>query len=147
MAVTDIMRAPLMPSRAGIAVAAAIVCTTALVGCSNSSGGSSSSSSATPPSFSSPSPSASSSPVGKVLITIKDFAFNPARLTVAPGTLITVVNEDAATHNVTATSGKAFGTGDVVSGRTVTFTAPDKAGTYPYVCTLHPYMKGSLTVR
>ncbi|MFF3124549.1 cupredoxin domain-containing protein [Streptomyces sp. NPDC057908] len=141
------MRALLLPGRAGITVAAAIVCTTALAGCSNSGGGRSSSSSATPPAPASPAPPRSSSPVGKALITIKDFAFKPARLTVAPGTLITVVNEDAAPHTVTATGGKAFDTGDVAAGQTVTFTAPAEAGTYAYICTIHPYMKGSLTVR
>ncbi|MFI6725968.1 cupredoxin domain-containing protein [Streptomyces atratus] len=141
------MRALLLPGRAGITVAAAIVCTTALVGCSNSGGGSSSSSSVTPPTSSSPTPPPSPSPAGKALITIKDFAFKPARLTVAPGTPVTVVNEDAARHTVTATGSKAFDTGDVAAGQTVTFTAPAKAGTYPYICTIHPYMKGSLTVR
>ncbi|MFH8475825.1 cupredoxin domain-containing protein [Streptomyces sp. NPDC018000] len=138
------MCAPILPGRAGITVAAAVVCTTALVGCSNS-GGSSTPSSATPPASASPSPT--SSPAGKVLITIKDFAFEPARLTVAPGTLITVVNKDAATHTVTATGSKAFDTGNVASGRTVSFTAPTKPGTYSFICTIHPYMKGSLIVR
>ncbi|WP_405689747.1 cupredoxin domain-containing protein [Streptomyces sp. NBC_00057] len=68
-------------------------------------------------------------------------------MTVAPGTLITVANEDAAPHTMTATGSKAFDTGDVAAGQAVTFTAPAKAGTYPYICTIHPYMKGSLTVR
>ncbi|MEU6018005.1 cupredoxin domain-containing protein [Streptomyces sp. NPDC047515] len=124
------MHTPLTPGRARVAVAAAILCATALTGCSNSGGGSSSPSSAAPSAAPSAVASRSASPVGKVLITIKDFAFEPARLTVAPGTLITVVNEDAATHTVTATGSATFGTGDVAPGRTVTFTAPAKAGTY-----------------
>jgi len=82
-----------------------------------------------------------------VLITIKDFTFEPARPAVAPGTPITVVNKDPETHTLTATGGKAFDTGKVASGQTVTFTAPDKAGSYPFICTFHPYMKGTLTVR
>ncbi|MET9660481.1 cupredoxin domain-containing protein [Streptomyces sp. NPDC006510] len=129
------------------AAAVAIVCAAALVGCSNSGGGSSPSPSATPPQSLSPAPSVSSSAVGKALITIKDFTFEPAHPTVAPGTLITVVNKDAETHTLTATGAKAFDTGKVAPGRTVTFTAPDKAGSYPFICTIHPYMKGSLTVR
>ncbi|MER5847595.1 hypothetical protein ABT126_11150 [Streptomyces sp. NPDC002012] len=63
-------------------------------------------------------------------------------MTVAPGTLITVVNEDAAPHTVTATGGKAFDTGDVAEGQTVTFTAPAEAGTYAYICTIHPLHEG-----
>lgn len=36
---------------------------------------------------------------------------------------------------------------DRQQGQTVTFTAPAKAGTYPCICTTHPCMNGSLTVR
>ncbi|MYZ34389.1 hypothetical protein GT002_04525 [Streptomyces sp. SID4917] len=76
-----------------------------------------------------------------------NFAFMPAALTVAPGARITVTNKDDTAHTVTATAGKAFDTGTVDAGRTVTFTAPAKAGVYPYICTIHPFMKGTLTVR
>ncbi|MFD7495423.1 cupredoxin domain-containing protein [Streptomyces sp. NPDC059832] len=134
-------------ARTAAAVIVAGLFAAAAGGCSNSGGGSSPSSSATPPSSVSPAPSVSSSPVGKVVITIKDFAFEPARPTVAPGTLITVVNKDSTAHTLTATGNKAFDTGNVAPGQTVTFTAPDKAGSYPFICTIHPYMKGSLTVR
>ncbi|MFJ9682073.1 cupredoxin domain-containing protein [Streptomyces sp. NPDC101194] len=140
------MHTPLTHGRVRVVVAATIICATPLTGCSNG-GGSSTPSSAAPSVARSAAPPRSASPVGKVLITIKDFTFEPALLTVAPGALITVVNEDAAPHNVTATGSAAFGTGDVAPGRTVTFTAPAKAGTYPYICTIHPYMKGSLVVR
>ncbi|MER7728331.1 cupredoxin domain-containing protein [Streptomyces sp. NPDC096323] len=79
--------------------------------------------------------------------TIKDFAFHPAAPTVAPGTRVTVINKDGATHTVTATGNKAFDTGEVKSGQTVTFRAPARPGSYPYICTIHPTMHGSLTVR
>ncbi|MFJ2270865.1 cupredoxin domain-containing protein [Streptomyces sp. NPDC087849] len=46
-----------------------------------------------------------------------------------------------------ATNGKTFDTGNTAPGKTAAFTAPAKPGTYPYICTIHPYMKGSLTVR
>ncbi|WP_406448047.1 cupredoxin domain-containing protein [Streptomyces sp. NBC_00876] len=128
----------LLPARARVAVAVSAVCVAALTGCSGGGGGSSPS----------PSPSsASPSPRGGALITIKDFAFHPASLTVAAGTKITVTNKDAATHTVTATGDKAFDTGQVKSGQTVTFTAPARPGSYPYICTIHPTMNGTLTVR
>ncbi|MEU9094969.1 cupredoxin domain-containing protein [Streptomyces sp. NPDC087901] len=129
----------LLPARARIAVVASVACATALAGCSGGGGGSSSSASPTLPT--------ASRPAGGALITIKDFAFHPAALTVAPGTKVTVINKDSATHTVTATSGKAFDTGQVKSGQTVTFDAPARPGSYPYICTIHPTMNGSLTVR
>lgn len=113
----------------------------ALTGCSDSgSGGSGSTASATAP---------ASSPAGgggADRIDIKNFAFNPSSLTVAPGAVVTVTNSDSTTHTVTATGAKAFDTGGVSPGKTTTFTAPTKAGSYPYICTIHPFMKGTLTV-
>ncbi|MEU1349146.1 cupredoxin domain-containing protein [Streptomyces sp. NPDC005795] len=129
----------LFPARARIAVVVSLACAAALAGCSGGGGGSSPSASATPPKAS---PSA-----GGALITIKDFAFHPASLTVTPGTRVTVINKDAATHTVTATGDKAFDTGEVKSGQTVTFDAPARPGSYPYICTIHPMMHGSLAVR
>lgn len=77
-------------------------------------------------------------------IVIKNFAFQPATLTVAAGTKVMVKNEDGTTHTVTAENG-AFDTGDVPAHSTKTFTAP-KAGTYPYMCNIHQYMHGTLRV-
>ncbi|MFE9856359.1 cupredoxin domain-containing protein [Streptomyces sp. NPDC005780] len=129
----------LLPARARIAVAVLATCAAALTGCSGGDGGSSPSAS--------PAPSTASPSAGRALITIKDFAFHPATLRVAPGTEVTVINKDAASHTVTATSGKAFDTGEVKPGQTVTFEAPARPGSYPYICTIHPTMNGSLTVR
>jgi plastocyanin len=97
------------------------------------------------------SPSAATVPAAADTIVIKNFAFEPSDLSVAPGATVTVTNEDATAHTVTATvtsSGdKAFDTGDIAPGRTVTFTAPGTAGTYAYICEIHQYMQGTLTVR
>lgn len=82
---------------------------------------------------------------GSATIIIKNFAFHPALLDVTPGERITVHNEDPVTHTVTSTT-HAFNTGDVSPGATVTFTAPTKAGTYPYICVIHPFMHGTLHV-
>jgi plastocyanin len=79
-------------------------------------------------------------------IVIKNFAFQPGTLTVPPGATVTVHNEDAATHTVTATGATAFDTGDVAANATTTFTAPTKSGTYPYICSIHNYMQGTLVV-
>jgi len=89
---------------------------------------------------------ASSAPVAADTIIIQNFAFHPASLTVAPGTKVTVTNEDSTTHTVTATGAKAFDTGDIAPGKTTTFTAPATSGAYPYICEIHQYMQGTLTV-
>ncbi|THA77202.1 metal-binding protein [Streptomyces sp. A0642] len=127
----------MLPARARIAVVVSVACAAALAGCSGGGGGSAPSATR-----STASPSAAGA-----LITIKDFAFHPATLTVAPGTKVTVINKDGTTHTVTATGTKAFDTGEVKSGQTVTFRAPARPGSYPYICTIHPTMHGSLTVR
>ena len=78
-------------------------------------------------------------------IVIKNFAFSPGTVTVAPGATVTVRNEDQATHTVTAT-GHAFDTGNIPGGHTATFKAPSKPGHYPYICQIHQYMTGTLDV-
>lgn len=88
------------------------------------------------------------SPGAADTIVITNFAFSPSTLSVAPGAEVTVRNTDPATHTVTATgSRKPFDTGDIKVGATVTFTAPAKPGSYPYICQIHQFMHGTLTVR
>jgi plastocyanin len=83
---------------------------------------------------------------GAPTITIKDFEYG-APLTVAPGAVVTVTNMDAAGHTVTADEGQAFDVDVRGSGGTATFTAPSEPGSYPYHCTYHPNMRGTLTVK
>jgi len=81
-------------------------------------------------------------------IVIKNFMFSPATLSVSPGTVVTVRNQDSVTHTVTDKADpKLFSTGDVGPGQVKTFKAPGKAGSYPYICTIHQYMTGTLVVR
>jgi plastocyanin len=79
---------------------------------------------------------------------IKNFMFSPDSLTVAPGAVVTVKNEDSVTHTLTdKTDQTAFNTGPVGPNQTKTFKAPDKAGSYAFFCTIHQYMTGTLVVR
>lgn len=81
-------------------------------------------------------------------IVISNFGFQPSTLVVAPGTKVTVHNEDSAIHTVTNLgSPKGFDTGDINTGATVTFTAPSTAGAYQYTCEIHQFMHGTLQVR
>jgi copper-containing nitrite reductase len=73
--------------------------------------------------------------------------FSPATITVVIGVNNTVVwtNRDSSPHTVTSAT-KAFDSGNLNAGDTFTFTftAP---GTYQYVCSYHPWMKGTVIVK
>ena len=77
-------------------------------------------------------------------VVIKDFSFSPKPITVKVGSTITVINDDNTTHTLTANNG-AFNTGDLGSGRRGSVTV-DRAGTYRYHCTIHPFMTGTARV-
>ncbi|HEX5404180.1 MAG TPA: cupredoxin domain-containing protein [Pseudonocardiaceae bacterium] len=102
-----------------------------VAGCGSSGGGSS---------------STNATLVAPDTLTISNFAFSPSTLTVTPGAKVTVKNTDSAAHTVTA-SDKSFDTGDIDTNATTTFTAPTKPGTYKYICTIHQFMQGTLTVK
>ncbi|SEM18261.1 cupredoxin domain-containing protein [Streptacidiphilus jiangxiensis] len=89
----------------------------------------------------------SAAPSGQARIVIANFAYQPADLTVAPGQLVTVTNHDSTAHTLTATGAHGFDTGKIAAGASGTFTAPTTPGSYPYICTIHPFMHGTLTVR
>ena len=79
-------------------------------------------------------------------VTIDNFAFSPANITVKKGTTVTWTNKDSATHTVTSTSGPAsFDSGNLPNGKTYSFTF-NTAGTYQYHCTIHSGMTGTVTV-
>jgi plastocyanin len=92
-----------------------------------------------------PSGSASTGTPSTDSINIRNFAFSPDTITVSPGATVTVTNKDQVTHTLTATNGD-FGTGDIASGQSKSFTAPKTAGTYSYYCMIHQYMTGTLVV-
>lgn len=85
---------------------------------------------------------------GPDTIVIRNFAFQPSTLVVAPGAKVTVRNADPAIHTVTVSgSSKPFDTGNIQPGATATFTAPSAAGSYSYICQIHQFMHGTLQVR
>jgi plastocyanin len=124
-----------------------------LSACGSSSGdaGSSSSSPMSSMDMSSSSSSGSASPSSsspaqgaEAVITISDFAYKvPA--SVAPGATITIKNEDSQAHTVTSKDG-GFDVKIDPKG-TATMKAPDRTGSYTFVCTFHAYMTGTLVVK
>ena len=71
--------------------------------------------------------------------------FSPANLTVTVGKTVTWVNKDTVTHTVTSDGSNLFDSGFMPTGATFQFTFTT-AGTYPYYCTVHPFMKGTIVV-
>jgi len=76
-------------------------------------------------------------------ILIKNFAFDPASMTVTVGSTVRWVNQDSVPHRILFTDGADS-----------TILAPmqswsrkfDRTGTYDYSCTIHPTMQGTIIV-
>jgi plastocyanin len=83
-------------------------------------------------------------PSGMITVDIRDHAFNPAQLNVAPGTTVTFVNNDTEPHTATADNG-LFDTGVLEPGSSFDVFF-DGSGTVTYHCELHPDMQGSIVV-
>jgi plastocyanin len=99
-------------------------------------------------SYSAPSPtpaSAQTSTASQNNIAMKGLAFNPASLTIVKGAKVTWTNDDSTTHTVTSDTG-AFDSGNLSPSNTFTHQFND-AGTFPYHCTIHPFMKGTISVQ
>jgi plastocyanin len=78
-------------------------------------------------------------------VTIKNFAYSPADLTVSRGTTVEFSNRDTTEHTATAGGGQ-FDTGSIGQGQTKAITL-ETPGTFSYVCSFHPFMHGTITVK
>jgi plastocyanin len=127
-----------------IALAVCALAVTATAACGASDTGKNAGPAATSTPSSSAPPTSSAPAASQSVITIKDFGFEtPA--SVPAGATVMVKNDDGTAHSVTGSGSGSF---DVViqPHATATFTAPDKAGKYRFVCKFHGNMKGTLTV-
>jgi plastocyanin len=77
-------------------------------------------------------------------VTIKNFKFSPGTSSVHVGDTITWTNQDVAPHTATAKDG-SFDTGTITRGKSGSHTFTKK-GTFPYICSIHPSMHGTVTV-
>lgn len=84
------------------------------------------------------------SDASQVNVEIADYDFSSRELTVQAGVAITWTNRDRVPHDATDAAG-AWATGTLWQGEsaTIVFESP---GAYEYLCTIHPDMKGTLTV-
>ncbi|HEU4681141.1 MAG TPA: cupredoxin family copper-binding protein [Gemmatimonadales bacterium] len=76
---------------------------------------------------------------------MQDFVFRPGRLEIAAGTTVVWTNEGQVMHTVSAEDG-SFDSGPIEPGERgrITFS---RAGTFPFHCTPHPFMRGVIVVR
>lgn len=123
-----------MTTTAPFRVLAVLAFSLALAACGGSSGGSAASS------------EAAGATSQSATVTIDDLTYMPADVTVVAGSQVTWSNDDDAPHTVTfdddsVESSQELKTGDEFS---TTFA---EAGTYPYVCAIHPDMKATVTVQ
>lgn len=70
--------------------------------------------------------------------------FEPTSATVTAGREVVWTNTDDLVHTTTASDGR-WDSGDIEPGGRFAF-APEEPGTYDYVCTIHPTMRGELVV-
>ncbi len=77
------------------------------------------------------------------IVTIDNFTFQPAELTVKAGTTVTWKNRDDIPHTIVSAGKFRSKTIDTDDSFSFTFTA---AGDYKYFCSLHPHMTGTIKV-
>jgi plastocyanin len=76
-------------------------------------------------------------------VTIDNFTFGPAELTVKVGTTVTWTNHDDIPHTVVSAGKFRSKTLDTDNSFSFTFV---QAGDYKYFCSLHPHMTGMIKV-
>ena len=77
--------------------------------------------------------------------TLTTTAYSPNPVTVAVGGTVTWTNNDSVTHTSVANNG-AFNSGTIAPGGSFSMTFPS-AGSFPYHCSIHPGMVGTVTVQ
>ncbi|MFX0574283.1 cupredoxin domain-containing protein [Nocardia nepalensis] len=77
-------------------------------------------------------------------VDIQNFVFAPAKLTVPVGTTVTWTNKDEEPHTVAANDASFRSPG---MGHNANFTFVfNTPGTFDYICTIHPFMHGTVVV-
>jgi len=79
------------------------------------------------------------------LVVMKNFDYSPMRLTIAAGTTVSWKNLDGEPHTVVSVDG-AFRSPALDQNDSFKFTFA-KRGVYKYVCSIHPKMMATITVK
>ena len=89
-------------------------------------------------------PAATAAGGGVSTVSIDDFVYKPAELTVKSGTTVTFTNKDGFAHTVTAKD-RSYDSENLDEGQSFEHTY-DEPGTYEYFCAIHNSMTGSVVV-
>jgi plastocyanin len=81
----------------------------------------------------------------RVEVAIKNFAFEPAQVTVTRGDTVVFSNTDFVPH--TATERDSSWDSKSIDGSKAWSFVPTSAGTYEYYCVFHPVMRATIVVR
>jgi YVTN family beta-propeller protein len=82
---------------------------------------------------------------GTAGVSIKNFEFGPREIAITTGQSVVWHNDDGAPHGLAFKDG-AKGTDLLLPGAQL-IRQFDQAGSYDYVCSVHPYMTGTVVVR
>ena len=126
-----------------MAVVTVIMLTLSLLVAACGNGGSSDTTATAAPSSGS-STTASAGGGSEVEVIMTNRSYDPETVTIKVGDTVTWVNEDAPQHDVVADNGE-FKSDLFDEGQTFSFTFT-QAGTYPYHCSIHPGMTGTVIV-
>jgi plastocyanin len=78
-------------------------------------------------------------------VSVDHNTFIPSEINVAPGTIVAWVNNEAMPHTVVDLN-RGFRSKTLVKDAKFSFTFTT-AGDYSYLCSIHPNMKGQVTVK
>lgn len=81
----------------------------------------------------------------QVAVSITNFAFDPATISIKTGGTVTWKNNDSVAHTVTSDAG-SFASQTLSPGASYSHTF-SSAGTFPYHCAIHPSMHGTVIVQ
>ncbi|HWQ89016.1 MAG TPA: cupredoxin domain-containing protein [Desulfitobacteriaceae bacterium] len=109
-----------------------LICTLIITSCSSSNSGTNT-----------PSTPDNSQVAQNPAVSIENYSFKPAVLTVSAGTTVVWTNNDSVAHNIKSTD---FSSKNLAKGETFEFKF-DKTGTYSYSCGIHPTMTGQIIVK
>jgi plastocyanin len=90
-------------------------------------------------------PSAATKQVRVTTTASGEFAFTPKTLKIKAGTKVKWVNQTQAPHTVTGTGSWKFSSATFNAGGTLSQVFK-KAGTFHYMCAIHPYMTAKVIV-
>jgi plastocyanin len=137
--IMSILSRSTLARRAAVVVAAALIVLTLgvlTVACGGGSGGTTATTAGT---------DTTTGGAKTVQVIMSNRAYDPATVTIKVGDTVTWVNQDAPKHDVVADNGE-FKSDLFDKGATFSFTFA-KAGTYPYHCSIHPGMTGTIIVQ